>query len=178
MKKQFFTHWFFTGSILLFLLLNLIFSLLHAGNNFCPALADLIPVLIFALPTVVFRSRTVACISVIAMAFTLTIRVLNYGCFVALKEPLTYPVFRLLSEHTEHASLAAVFGAFYYVGVILLILLVIFPALRSRANIWSKAYGRPQQQTPQEDNRDVVDVDATVVEDDALPAADQQKDGQ
>ena len=63
--------------------------------------------------------------------------------------------------------------------VILLILLVIFPALRSRASIWSKAYGRPQQQqTPQEDNRDVVDVDATVVEDDALPAADQQKDGQ
>ena len=62
--------------------------------------------------------------------------------------------------------------------VILLILLVIFPALRSRAGIWSKAYGRPQQQTPQEDNRDVVDVDATVVEDDALPAADQQKDGQ
>lgn len=62
--------------------------------------------------------------------------------------------------------------------VILLILLVIFPALRSRAGIWSKAYGRQQQQTPQEDNRDVVDVDATVVEDDALPAADQQKDGQ
>lgn len=62
--------------------------------------------------------------------------------------------------------------------VILLILLVIFPALRSRASIWSKAYGRSQQQTPQEDNRDVVDVDATVVEDDALPAADQQKDGQ
>ncbi|MBQ7400574.1 MAG: hypothetical protein IJW07_00895, partial [Lentisphaeria bacterium] len=124
MKKQFFTYWFFTGSILLFLLMNLIFSLLHAGNNFFPALADLIPPLIFALPAVFFRSRTVACLSVIAMALTLTIRVLNYGCFVALKEPLTYPVFRLLSEHTEHASLAAVFGGFYYVGVILLILLV------------------------------------------------------
>ena len=52
MKKQFFTYWFFTGSILLFLLLNLIFSLLHAGDNFFPALADLIPPLIFALPAV------------------------------------------------------------------------------------------------------------------------------
>ena len=123
MKKQFFTYWFFTGSILLFLLLNLIFSLLHAGNNFFPALADLIPPLIFALPAVFFRSRTAACATVFVTALTLTIRGLNYGCFVALKEPLTYPVFRLLSEHTEHASLAAVFGGFYYVGVILLILL-------------------------------------------------------
>ena len=94
MKKQFFTYWFFTGTILHFLLLNLIFSLLHAGNNFFPALADLIPVLIFALPAVFFRSRTAVCATVIVTALTLTIRVLNYGCFVALKEPLTYPVFR------------------------------------------------------------------------------------
>ena len=124
MKKQFFTYWFFTGSILLFLLLNLIFSLLHAGNNFFPALTDLIPVLIFALPAVFFRSRTAACLAVFTMAFTLTIRLLNYGCFIALKEPLTYPMFRLLSEHTEHASLTAIFGGFYYVGVILLILVI------------------------------------------------------
>ena len=123
MKKQVFSYWSFTGTILLFLLLNLILSLLHSNNNFFPALADLIPPLIFILPAVFFRSRTAACISVFAMALTLTIRGLNYGSFVALKEPLTYPVFRLLSEHTEHASLAAVFGGFYYTGVILLALL-------------------------------------------------------
>ncbi len=124
MKKQFFTYWFFTGTLLLFLLLNLTFSLLHTGNNFFPALADLIPVLIFALPAVFFRSRSAACATVVLMLLTLTIRVLNYGCFIALKEPLTYPVFRLLSEHTEHASLTAVFGAFYYAGMILLLLLI------------------------------------------------------
>ena len=124
MKKQFFMYWFFTGSILLFFFVDLILALLHSGNNFFSGPADLIPVLVFALPAVFFRSRTIACLSVFAMAFTLTIRSLNYGCFIALKEPLTYPVFRLLSEHTEHASLTAVFGGFYYVVVILLILLI------------------------------------------------------
>lgn len=124
MKKQFFTYWFFTGSILLFFFVDLILALLHSRDNFFPAVTDLIPVLIFALPAVFCRSRTAACFSIFTMAFILMIRLLNYGCFIALKEPLTYPVFRLLSEHTEHASLAAVFGGFYYVGVILLILLV------------------------------------------------------
>ncbi len=78
------------------------------------ALADFIPVLLFmALPVV----------SVPLSMLILLIRGIDVGAYAALKEPLTYPVFRLLAEHTEHASLAAQFGTFYYIGAGLILLL-------------------------------------------------------
>ena len=80
-----------------------------------PLLADCAPVLLFLLPARFFRSAVCAVLSVTAGFCTLAVRCIDLGCCAALKEPLTYPVFRLLAEHTEHASLAAQFGSLYYI---------------------------------------------------------------
>lgn len=56
---------------------------------------------------------------------------------------------------------------------ILLILIILFPNLKAKAgfNMWNQPHN-PQYQ--QNNDTDVVDVEATVVEDDALPPPDQK----
>lgn len=88
-----------------------------------PLLADCAPVLLFLLPARFLRSAVCAVLSVTAGFLTLLFRGIDLGCFIALKEPLTYPVFRLLAEHTEHASLAAQFGSLYHIALTAVLLL-------------------------------------------------------
>lgn len=61
--------------------------------------------------------------------FILALRITDVISYLTLKQPLNYPVFRLLAEHTEHASLTAQMGNFYYIllaAALLIILLILF----------------------------------------------------
>jgi len=99
---------------------------LSGGSLSVPALlADSLPVLLFALPGLIYSSAVCAVLSVLTGSFILLIHGIDIGSLLALKQPLTYPVFRLLAEHTEHASLAAQFGNLYYLAATILVLILL-----------------------------------------------------
>lgn len=86
------------------------------GKTLLSSLGDLLPVLGITGLAIFCKNRFFAILSVLTMTMALTVRITNVVSYAALKEPLTYPVYRLLAEHTQHASLAAQFGNWYYVG--------------------------------------------------------------
>lgn len=136
---------FYPWSIAAFVLLSFLFSFLFhrqadgASGVFdwlIPAFADLLFPLLAALAALILRNSFCAVLSVLCMALVLALKAVNLILFANVKEPLSYPLYHLLMEHTEHTALAAQLGRHYplwgsviLIGAAMLIFFLCFQSL-------------------------------------------------
>lgn len=142
---------FYPWSIAAFVLLSFLFSFLFhrqmiepAGvfDWLIPASADLLFPLLAVLAALILRNPFCAVLSAIFMVFALTLKLANLILFMNMKEPLIYPVCRMLLKHTEHEAIAAQLGPAYPLWLIPLLfglpLLTLFLAFQGAAFVRRK----------------------------------------